>query len=346
MKLLSLFLAATLIVALTPCRAQNLETPTGYLSFIQRTNASLSAKYLSYISASSHGKSMRKVEKKRAELTNAIYEARIAINNMPSFSGDKSLRDSAVDYLRIFYSVFNEDYSNLVNMEEIAEQSYDKMEAYMTAQEKAGEKLSQAYTSYANTFQQFADRNQVKIVNTESELAQKLDEAEKISGYYHKVYLIFFKAYKQEMYLIDAMQSGNINSIEQNRTALANACEEGIAKLKELKGYSGDRSIESACKQVLVFLKDEAEKKIPVMTDFLMAAEGFNKMKAEFEAKANQERTKELVDAYNKAGSDLNKKVTAFNNTNQQLNSRRSDLVSQYNDMVRSFMDTYMPYSR
>ncbi len=77
---------------------------------------------------------------------------------MPSYNGNKALRDSAVSYLKILYSVFNEDYSKLVNMEEIAEQSYDAMEAYLLAQEKAGEKLDQAHNAYIVAYNGFTKK--------------------------------------------------------------------------------------------------------------------------------------------------------------------------------------------
>ena len=131
------------MICITACagnsHAQEYNTPVAYMSNISNANKALSVKYLGYISASSHGKNMKKVEKRRADLLNSIYETRVKIYDMPSFDGDKALRDSAVSYLKILYSVFNEDYSKLVNMEEIAEQSYDAMEAYLLAQEKAGE---------------------------------------------------------------------------------------------------------------------------------------------------------------------------------------------------------------
>jgi hypothetical protein len=45
------------------------------------------------------------------------------------WKGDRSFRDTTVAYLKLLYIVFNEDYGKIVNMEEIAEQSYDAMEA-------------------------------------------------------------------------------------------------------------------------------------------------------------------------------------------------------------------------
>jgi len=48
---------------------------------------------------------------------------------MPPWKGDRSYRNSSVAYLKLVYHVFNEDYGKILNLEEIAEQSYDAMEA-------------------------------------------------------------------------------------------------------------------------------------------------------------------------------------------------------------------------
>lgn len=326
--------------------AQEYNTPVAYMNNINNANKALSVKYLGYISLSSHGKNMKKIEKRRVDLLEFIYETRVKIYDMPSYNGDKALRDSAVSYLKILYSVFNEDYSKLVNMEEIAEQSYDAMEAYLLAQEKAGEKLNLAYNAYGAAYEEFAKKNNVTLIDKESELEMKLATANKVSEYYHQVYLIFFKCYKQEMYLVDALQTNNLNALEQNRSALISVCEEGLNKLKELKGYSSDRSLEATCRNVLNFLKEEAEKKIPVMSEYVLIKENVEMMGKSIEAKSPSERTKKEIDEYNNAVAKLNKSATAYNNTNQELNTKRKDIINDYNASVQSFMGTHMPYAR
>jgi len=44
-------------------------------------------------------------------------------------------------------------------MEDVAEQSYDLMEAYLLAKERAGDKLDEAYKKVANQQKIFAEQN-------------------------------------------------------------------------------------------------------------------------------------------------------------------------------------------
>ena len=145
--------------------AQSLDNAGGYMDYIGKAEEELAKKYISYMSAASHGGRLRKVEKRRNELLNSIYETRIQINSMPTYKGDKLLRDASVVYLKLLYSVFNEDYGKIVNMEEIAEQSYDNMEAYILVQEKANEKLKDAYQSRTAIGNEFAKKYNISIID-------------------------------------------------------------------------------------------------------------------------------------------------------------------------------------
>jgi hypothetical protein len=142
-RILSALALLTLLISVR-LPAQDFTDPLQYLDYIGKANEALTQKYLVYLSFMSHGKNARKVEKRRTELLNAISDTRFSVAGMPPFKGDRSFRDTTVIYLKILNSVFNEDYGKIVNMEEIAEQSYDLMEAYMLAKEKANEKLETA----------------------------------------------------------------------------------------------------------------------------------------------------------------------------------------------------------
>ncbi|HEX2627909.1 MAG TPA: hypothetical protein VHM26_02830, partial [Chitinophagaceae bacterium] len=154
----------SMTIALTQANAQY-ENAGQYMDHISNANQKLTEKYLVYLSSVSHGKSARKVEKRRQEVVESIINTRMDIMGMPPFKGDRTLRDTTVAYLKILNSVFNEDYSKIVNMEEIAEQSYDAMEAYMLAQEKAQEKLNEASARQMNQQKVFANKHSVTLID-------------------------------------------------------------------------------------------------------------------------------------------------------------------------------------
>jgi hypothetical protein len=337
--------AVLFILVGVTAKAQNFQNAGEYISYINKTNESLSVKYLTYLSAVSHGKSARKVEKKRQEVVNSISEARVTIAGMPSFKGDRTVKDTSIAYIKILYNVFNEDYGKIVNMEEIAEQSYDAMEAYLLAQEKAQEKLEQASEKQQQVVRRFAAAHNVNLIETESDISTKMKVADKVENHYHEVYLVFFKCYKQEAYLLDAAQKKNLLSIEQNLNSLQKFIDEGNQKLDTMNGYNNDASLIQAGRQSLEFYKMEAGKGTTI-TDFFLKQENFTKTKKLFDSKPAARRTQQDVDQYNKAVNDINGAVNTYNSLNQDLDKQRQKMLDNWNNTVKHYLDTYVPVQR
>ena len=322
--------------------AQAFEHAGEYMDYISKANQALTIKYLTYMSAASHGKSARKVEKRRIEVVNAISDTKFNIMGMPPWKSDRTLKDTTVAYLKILNTVFNEDYSKIVNMEEIAEQSYDAMEAYLLAQEKAYEKLHQASERQHDMQKQFAAKNNINLIESTSELEAKSKTASDVMTHCNEVYLIFFKPYKQEGYLIEAMNQKNLVSVEQNINSLKKMAEDGIEKLKKIKGYNQDASLIAACRNMLIYYKSEATRSL-TLSDFFLKEESFAKIKKQFETKPASKRTQQDIDQYNNAVNDMNAASKSFNATNNELNKERTAALNDWNKTYSRYMDEYMP---
>lgn len=314
-----------------------------YMDHISKANQALSEKYLVYLSGMSHGKSARKVEKRRQELLQAISDTRYDIQGMPPFKGDRTLKDTTVAYLKILNNIFNEDYGKIVNMEEIAEQSYDMMEAYMLAQEKANDKLKDAMAKQYDTQVRFAEKNNIKLIAGESETGNKMKTSDAVMKHYNETYLVFFKGYKQESYVMDAVNKKNIISIEQNVNTLKKFAEEGLEKLKDMKGYNNDASLIVACRNLMLFYKAEAEK-ASAITDFFLKEENFAKLKKQFETKPASKRTQQDIDQFNKGVNDINAAVNNYNAANNEMNKQRTNAMNDWDKAVKKYMDNYIPF--
>ena len=64
-----------------------------------------------------------------------------------------------------------------------------------------------------------------------------------------------------------------------------------------------------------------AENDAPKVVDFFLKSEDFEKIKKAMDAKSN--KTKEDIDAYNKAVKDINATVNISNQTNNNINNNR-----------------------
>ena len=337
------FLLAISILSTTSSYGQKFEDALSYMEFMSKQYRKVMEDMWDYTSASAHSKSARKIENRRKDLLSTTSKVQRSIAKMPDFKGDKSLRDSTVSYLGLSYSVLNYDYDKIVNMEEVAEQSYDLMEAYITAQEMANEKLNQAGQRLDAEQLEFAKRNNIKIAEGKDKLGSKLEKANKAYKHYNRVYLIFFKSYKQDYYLSQALQKNDINSSEQNRTSLLKFATEGLKNLDSIKAFGGDNSLKISLKQLLDFYKVEASLKIPILINFYLKKETYEKTKSAFEAKSEMERTKTDVTQYNKALTEYNKGIADYNRVINEIAQKNGMLLDSWNRAVQSFLDRQVP---
>jgi hypothetical protein len=326
-----------------PLSAQNFDNAGAYMSHINEQHRVIMKDYLSYTSAVANGKSARKVENRRNEQIASVKNGIQKVKAMPAYEGDKSLRDSTVSFLKLMHIVLTEDYGKIVNMEEIAENSYDAMEAYLLAQELANVKMNEGDVRLEATIKNFAEKHKVTLLDGDDKLSKKVAQASKVLRYYNEIYLIFFKSYKQEIYLMEAMKTKNVNSVEQNKNALKQFSEEGIAKLVGFSAFEGDKSLILSCRQMLEFYKSECTDHIPSIADYYLKEENFQKVKKAFEAKKQSEKTQADVDQYNKAVNEMNAGVNKYNAVNNTLNEGRNKFIDNWNKSTKNFLAKHIP---
>jgi hypothetical protein len=299
-----------------------------------------------YTRSVSHGKSARKVEKRRTELIQTTSTALKRAQSAKGFKENTRYRDSVILYFDIVGIVLREDYGKIVDMEEIAEQSYDLMEAYMTARERASDKMKEAGDMIGREHKAFAEENDVTIIEVESKLGDKMEIANKVFDHYNEVYLIFFKSYKQELYLLDAIAAKDISAIEQNRNALLETLTEGFAKLDAVAKYEGDATMIAATRELFNFYKTEAEKDVDIVLAYYATSESFAKVKEAFDKKKEKDRTQEDVDQFNKGVNEINEAVNTYNAMNEAANKSRSRLIDNWNSTADKFTTKHVPHGK
>ena len=333
-----------LLTAGSYCLAQSAVSPVEHMQFFASRELELSKKYLDYMSQVAHGNRARKMEKRRMELISQIRQSLNEANRLRPYKGDATLRDAYKVYWDILLKVFNEDYHKIVNMEEIAEQSYDHMEAYLMAQEKAGEVLSNAQDQIEPVYNAFASKNNVRLVdNGDTKLEKKMRQVGHVNSYYYDLFLIFFKSYKQEMYVMDALNRKDLNGIEQNRSTLSKYADEGLQRIDTIKAFKGDGSLVNACRKVLEFHKQEADKQLPGLNDFLLKNDEFEKIKKAFDSKPANKRTQADIDVYNKAVNDINAALADSNKLLTAMNTGRDNVLEHWNQTRQRFMQAHVP---
>jgi hypothetical protein len=333
-----------LISPLSTLKAQELNDAVSYLNYVGNQFTLISNDMMSYTSAASHGKSARKVEKKRVELMQTVKEAETNIRKLKPFKGDATLKDTVASYFKLTRLVLNEDYAKIVNLEEVAEQSYDKMEAYMLAKELAEEKLDNSFDKTQKEYESFAGKNKINLLEKSSKLSEKMKQTGKVMKYYNTVYLVFFKSYKNEVYLMDALNRSDVSAIEQTKNSLQSSVQEGWKKMSPIGGMENDKSLKMACEKLLEFYQYESSNQTNELTDFFLKKEKYEKAKKAMDAK--HDRSQADIDNYNKLVKEFNDSTTKFNNLNNSLNKKRNDALNNWNKVSTDFLDNHIPKYR
>jgi hypothetical protein len=326
----------------TPTQAQYDRSAVDYMEKMFTSLNSSKEETWQYLKAVTRGKGAKKIESKRQALLTQLKTTKIEIQKMGNYEDNDSLKNAAVIYLDLSYSVLKEDYDKILNMEEIMEQSYDLMEAYILAQEKASDKLNASFEELVAAQRKFASANNITLLEGDKdETTQKIELASNTLKHYHEVYLIFFKAYKQEAYTLDAMQRNDINGIEQNAASLVLNAQEGLDKLALLKGFNGDDNLIKTCQMMMNFYKKEGETDFPAMTEFNIKKDNFDKIQKAFEAIPAKKRTQQDVDQYNNGVNEINAAVTKTNKLNDELNKARKIALDKWNKAVEEYFERH-----
>lgn len=334
------------LFAVDVAQSQELKTAGEYLDFINTQYVEMFKDMMSYTSAVNHGKSARKVDKRRSELLAQLKESERNTRKMKPFKNDTQLRDSIAGFFRMSQFVLNEDYGKILNLEDIAEQSYDAMEGYLLAKEKASEKLDQAFKRASEAYKSFAAANNIKLIENDSKVNQKMEAASRVNEYYNKIFLIFFKSSKNEAYCLDGLNRGDVNATEQANNSLMNSATEDLKKLGPMPAFEGDVSLKAATQQVLSFFKKESAEYFPAMIDFQLKKETFEKMDKAFKSKKQNDLTQQDIDAFNKAVQEYNAAVKKSNAINDQFNKSRQQALDKWNSTAQNFLDTHTPKYR
>lgn len=336
------YLLLPLTLCTTGAYAQKFNSAFEYLEYIGKEFKSVQKATWDYTRTVAKNKSAKKVDKTRTELVQTIVVALNKIKRMDGWEGNSAYKDSTVSFLELNKAVVSYDYEKIMNLEEIAEQSYDLMEAYMAAQALANDKLEAAGERIETMERKFAADNKINLIEATDKTTKNLQRAGVVYDYYNPLYLIFFKSYKQEAYLMEALSKFDVSGMEQNKATLAKFSAEGLSQLSSVKSFEGDESLKKACADLLTFYQDEAGAKFQTLIDFSATKDAFEKAKKNIDSKKEKDRTKEDIDAFNKLVNEFNKATNDFNKINTELNNSRAKCINNWNNAAQNFTNKHI----
>jgi hypothetical protein len=339
-----LLFASTLFLLSTIALAQDFNTPVAYLEYINKQESEISKNMWKYTKTIAHSKSARKIDATRKNLVKTIQNAKNNISKIKDgYKGDIVYRDQVVKYLSVSEIIINEEYSKIVDMQEVAEQSYDFMEAYIMTRDLVNKKMDDEHQILAAGQKEFAKKYNITLTESDSELSKKMKLSNEVFAYHTEFYLIFFKCNITDLMLSKAIEQKDIASIQQNASSLLAYAEEGLQKLNQKQPYKNDKVLIETTKKSMELYQKTATEYASAVIDFFMFNTKFEEAKTSLERKKPNERTKEEVDNYNVMVKEINKKINDYNKINTKFVQEKNNMINQWNTTGDQFISRYVP---
>lgn len=332
MKFIKLAILVFLLTFCIPNSSFSQSNSFKYMKNIQSILNESKKEVFQYLKVIVKGRNLKKVESKREKLIDKIDSEHGKFLKIE----DSKLKQEGLKYLSTLKIVLTDDYAKIMDIEEIAEQSYDNMEAYFTMQEKANEKLDQAWDNFDTAFHRYARTNNIKIV--EGELDKKSQKIRKMSEtlkYSNQIYLIYLKCHYQEKKLLESIEKEDINAMTQNMDAQKTLLKSSIEKVLALKSYDHDSRMIHATKYLFKFYKDEVEKDFVTIQNFFILKSKYNTAKKNHESLKESDRASNL--AFEKISQEFSSGIIKYNETVKRVNLERSKQIKDWFDILKEF---------
>jgi hypothetical protein len=339
-----ILIAIACFFMLLPVSAQKFSHANKYVGFVSKQQEKIAKRFLDYnkiISYTYTKKSAKKNQDSRRKLIDELVEAKANIDSIPSFKKDSAYKDSALSYVNQCSGLLDDDYKKIENMQEIADQSYENMQSLFLAKESAAQKLRKLNEHFHVLTTKFAATYKVTLDNKKYKIDSAINETITAADYYKPVYLVFFKSYKEEDNLQNAIDRKDDNDFKKARKDLSKSSEAGQNGLDTIKAYKNDNSLVTAGEKLLEYYEKEADDKVDPVSDYFSAMKDFDDVKKTFDKRPGHSGKE--VSAYKKEVKVYNKAIKKYNKTMSSIYKKKKSLLNKWTSAAERFIKKHMP---
>lgn len=220
----------------------NFKNPGDYNNFIMKEMAASVQKNFEFLSFAVHSEDYDLMDTKRKEVVRQINESKDKIGKMPAINGDTQLRDEAVEALNEYKNAFELDFKDVIGLKKKSKDSYEAMENYFKAEDKAEEKVTNATNRLRKVQERYASKNNMKIVNPgeDDALEQKMARISAVNAYWRGIFLQYFKVSKIYDKMWDMLAQQKPGPLEHQRVEVVTIAEKTLPLLKSRPDFNGD----------------------------------------------------------------------------------------------------------
>ena len=297
--------------------AQDFTDPVVYNDYIVDIQGKVLQQNVNYVMESVHNENYQQVEKSRLTLIESIKDALGKVQAMPAFDDETKFRDEAAAIFSLYLGAFQLEFKEANSLKAVRQESYEAMENYYSAQDKAERKLQAASERLRIAQNEFSTENNLIIMEGKGAASTQdvIKTINEVNTYSRAVFLAYFKVSKDDAATLDAMKEKQAKKMESYRKKLLISVDESLIKLKGLGAFKGDDAFRQSAMELLSFHKQ-------------IAQDGYTDI-VKFISKEKEDLTQADVDRYN-AVIEL-------------LNTRQNVLLGKFNEANAQFFKKHIP---
>jgi hypothetical protein len=281
------------------------DNPADYNNHVVEEQNVVMRKSIDYTMQTVHSDDENKNNAMRLEVIKQIDQSIGELKNTAAYKNDAKLRDESIDVLTLYKDAFTTEFQEVNSLKKKSQDSYEAMEKYFRAQDKAENKLSNASKKFAKAQLDFASK--YKLTMEKGSMQDELDNITKVNQYSRALFLEQFKVSKVNAGFLDALNAQKGGAMEDKRKELQTASTASLSIVKALPPYNGDKNYKAATSKLIEYYKSHSEKEYLEMESIVKKAKPENKDIEKFNllvTKMNEETTK-LVQDFNKANKEF-----------------------------------------
>lgn len=319
-------------------------SPSAYLTTINRHTDHINKEIWQYVRARSHGKNASHVERHRQDIKASLQEALDEVKSVPPYRGDKQYQNAVIEYLENGLHLVEGEFGQLIEMEDmVTGNTVEVLEARMRNLRKANERMLESQQKLEDAFQVFASRHDIVVHEYETKTAEKLKIAREVTEYYNEVFLVLFKSQLIDQFLTEAINQSNPEKFQVHSSHLNETIDASIQQLKDLPDYDNDGSLKESGLNMLNFYRQLSRKHLAGIEDYLISKSNYREARVILENTPKDKIPAAVVEQYNESARSLNSLVNDFNQTNVKINKQKSDVYYDWVLATDNFFDSHVP---
>ena len=317
-KIALTILSISSLISFQTVSSQQYRTAKAYINDFGQNEIFITSALNDYSKSIAYMDSKSRVSNTSKELIFKLEKLNIILTKTDKgFDGDTSLRNALLNLNIAVISFLRNNSNNLNDYKEQSLLSLNEINKNFEQKEKDINNLYGEFKNYEMTKKMFGLKNNIPIKN---------HTGKNIFEYNSKQNLIFYKLNVLDEKLQTAINSKDLKLTQDCSDLIVKTSNEALVTAAFYKDYFKDNSLNNANVILSEFYINQNEILIPIVTEYFLYQEKFQKIKSEFDNN-NQTMT---IEAYNEEVRKINSLKNKYYNTLNSINIKKNATLNNW----------------